>query len=888
MRLKTRLPETAGLAGVIGLLALLVLLLSAAAAAENVAVQLLAASGLILAWMLTLRRQAAQKTRELREANRELAARQTSLQQAHDELARQLADRKRTERALQIKDWTIASANNAIALADLQGQLTYVNPSFLRLWGYDREDDVLRQPAVRFWQTEEQAAQVVDTLYAHGGWIGELVAKRSDGSYFDVQVSASLVKDETGNPLCMMASFIDVTEHKRVEAALRQSERQYRTLVEHSHDIIFTVDLAGNFLFVNPAFQRVFGFSGQEMQGLNGFELVHPDDRAHVEAAFAELPQGRSVQNLEYRYRCKTGGYVYVATNAVPLFNADGAVSAALGISRDVSERKRAEHALRESEARVRRKLASILSPEEDLSVLELADILDIPAIQTMMDDFFSLTQIGIAIVDLHGRVLVATGWQDICTQFHRVHPETRQHCLESDLALSSGVEPGTFKIYKCKNNMWDMVTPLVVGKQQVGNLFLGQFLFDDELPDYDLFRAQARRYGFDEAAYLAALDRVPRWSHATVNTVMDFYTRFATLISTLSYGNLKLARTLAERDDLLRSLKQSETHFRSYFELGLIGMVTAGTDKRFITFNDYLCKMWGYSRQELARKTWTELTHPDDLEADAAEFRRVLAGEIDGYRIDKRFIRKDGSVMYASMAVNCIRRADGSVDRFVTMIQDITERKQAEAQIKASLKEKEVLLREIHHRVKNNLMVVSSLIQMQADETSDPDALTLFRDLYNRVLAMSIIHEDLYQSQNLAQIEFGPYLERLLINIRQGFSKTPAAVKVVADDILLDVQKAIPCGLIVAELVTNAFKYAFGPPPSSPEIRVEMRCDESTCTLTVSDNGAGLPPDFDLHTVNTLGMVLVRSWATHQLKGSIEVAKQPGTRFTITFTAKG
>ena len=110
---------------------------------------------------------------------------------------------------------------------------------------------------------------------------------------------------------------------------------------------------------------------------------------------------------------------------------------------------------------------------------------------------------------------------------------------------------------------MWDMVTPIIVGNQHVGNLFLGQFFFDDELPDYERFRAQARQYGFNEQDYLAALDRVPRWSHETVNTVMSFYTRFATLISTLSYSNIKLARTLAERDNLLTSLRQSEARLR-------------------------------------------------------------------------------------------------------------------------------------------------------------------------------------------------------------------------------------------------------------------------------------------------------------------------------------
>ncbi len=237
-----------------------------------------------------------------------------------------------------------------------------------------------------------------------------------------------------------------------------------------------------------------------------------------------------------------------------------GAMARAVEVFRsNVIEKTRAEEALHESEKRVQMKLDSILSPERDIGELQLADIVDVPEIQSMMDEFFSLTNIGVAVLDLDGDVLVATGWQDICTQFHRVHPETCEHCLESDLVLSQDVEPGTFRIYKCKNHMWDIATPITIGGKQVGNLFLGQFFFADESPDHALFRAQARRYGFDEREYLAALERVPRWSREKVDTVMHFYARFAHMVSSLSYGNIKLARTLAERDDLLNSLRRAK-----------------------------------------------------------------------------------------------------------------------------------------------------------------------------------------------------------------------------------------------------------------------------------------------------------------------------------------
>jgi PAS domain S-box-containing protein len=248
---------------------------------------------------------------------------------------------------------------------------------------------------------------------------------------------------------------------------------------------------------------------------------------------------------------------------------------------RAAAERKRAEEEIRklnqelegrvqqrtaqlhESETRVRRKLDSILSPEGDLGSLDLADLLDIPAVQSLADDVYKLVQIPIFILDLKGIVLVSVGWQEVCTKFHRVHPEACRNCEESDRELSAGVAPGEFKLYKCKNHLWDVVTPIMLGEQQVGNLFSGQFFFSDDTVDYDLFRSQARRYGFDEPEYLAALERVPRLSRTAVEASMKFYTKLAQLLSQLSYSGIQLARSMTETGranaELAASVKELE-----------------------------------------------------------------------------------------------------------------------------------------------------------------------------------------------------------------------------------------------------------------------------------------------------------------------------------------
>jgi signal transduction histidine kinase len=234
---------------------------------------------------------------------------------------------------------------------------------------------------------------------------------------------------------------------------------------------------------------------------------------------------------------------------------------------------------------------------ETGVESMELVDVIDVNAIQSMMDDFFYLTKIGAAILDLKGNILAAAGWQDICTQFHRKHPDTLKNCIESDLELSAGIATGSFKAYRCKNNLWDIATPIVVGGTHMGNLYLGQFFYDGETPDVEWFRSRANRYGFDETAYLAALERVPRWKEETVHTAMRFYTRFTQLISESGYSNLKLANELRALKQAEISLKAMKTRLMQAQKLESIGSLASGIAH---DFNNLLFPIVGLSETML------------------------------------------------------------------------------------------------------------------------------------------------------------------------------------------------------------------------------------------------------------------------------------------------
>lgn len=187
---------------------------------------------------------------------------------------------------------------------------------------------------------------------------------------------------------------------------------------------------------------------------------------------------------------------------------------------------------------------------------LKLGDILDIEKIAPLMEDLYKFADIRGAILDLNGKVLYETKGYDICLTFHRSHPETRKNCIESDLVFPQGIKMGEYKIYKCKNNLMNMATPIFVDNQHLGNLYMGQFIFDDEPVDYDFYRDQAEKYGFDAEEYIKALDKIPRWNREKILSAMSFYTKLTGIISSLSHGNLKLARTIKEKETLLKEFR--------------------------------------------------------------------------------------------------------------------------------------------------------------------------------------------------------------------------------------------------------------------------------------------------------------------------------------------
>ena len=341
--------------------------------------------------------------------------------------------------------------------------------------------------------------------------------------------------------------------------------------------------------------------------------------------------------------------------------------------------------------------------------------------------------------------------------------------------------------------------------------------------------------------------------------------------------------RDITERKKAEILLHESEEKFRTIFENANDEIIYMDKNGTIIDINKK-DTLFGYSPEEVVGKNFIELSFTG---LDVAEMSNLFQNVvIDGSPMpltlmELEFKNKKGDTVFAEVSTRLIEK-DGEVEGILSIVRDVTERKRAEQKIKASLKEKEVLLREIHHRVRNNLQVISSLLSLQSRYIKDNQYTEMLKESQNRIKAMSLIHKKLYQSENLAQVDFNEYITALVDGLGRSYGASDITLKIKVNDISLGIDAAIPCGLIINELVSNSLKHAF--PEGKGEIKVILRTINGNIELAVSDNGVGIPETVDFRNTESLGLRLVTILAEDQLNGSIDLDRTNGTTFLIRF----
>lgn len=592
------------------------------------------------------------------------------------------------------------------------------------------------------------------------------------------------------------SEVVEARERLRAQAeqALRASEAKYQLLHESMRDAFASVDMSGNIIDFNNAYQEMLGYSGEELKKLTYIDLT-PEKWHEFEARIVReeiLPMGHS-DVYEKEYVRKDGTVFPVELRTFLLKDDSGNNTGMWAIVRDITERKAFLKRLEESELKFR----AIFDHAHDGILVADAE--------TSL--FFMVNAKACDMLGYGHEELMRLGVKDI-------HP----------------------------------VDALPIIGQKFGEIVGGRTTMTENIPvlrkDGSIFYADisAAPVTFQERLYAIGVFR----------NITD--------------------RKLAEDE-----LRQAEQRYRSILRTAMDGFWRTDSMGRVLEVNDAYCRMSGYSREELLQMSIPDLEAVEKPEETANHIKNIIEHGYD--RFESRHRRKDGTIFDIEVSTQYSHEQGGM---FIAFIQDITERKRALDAIRVSLREKDILLREVHHRVKNNLQIISSLLSLQADKISDPESRVLFKDSRDRVKSIALVHEKLYRTADVAHVDLRDYVQSLTMYLFHSYGAPSRGISPHIDigDVSLGIDLAEPCGLIINELVSNSLKYAFLDDGGTISVTVTQE-KKDIVRLVVADSGRGLPPGFDIRTVETLGLRLVRS-LVGQIRGSLTVSGGPGTAFVI------
>ncbi|UCE41832.1 MAG: PAS domain S-box protein [Candidatus Aminicenantes bacterium] len=609
--------------------------------------------------------------------------------------------------------------------------------------------------------------------------------------------------EEEKNILTFIAEQIAMAiERKQATQVLTKSEKQIRTLIEAIPASIYFKDIEGKNLVVNRAFEELVGKKREEIIGKTDDELIPKKLADQCHKSDDKIFKTGKIYHGEEKHLRQNGEMCYFETIKSPIPDEFGEIVGLVGVSHDITERKKTEEALATSQERYR-------------------DLVEKAGIAILLDDKGGNFQyLNERYARLFGYSVEEMGKKSI-----------RDVVFADDLDM-------VMRYHKNR----------VQGKEAPSRYEFRGIKKDRSLIYLEI-NAEARKRG-------------------------------KKIVGTRCYIWDITARKKAEK-----ALSHSEEKYKTIAENIDVGIyrTSSGVDGRFIEANPAIVKMFGFNdKQEFLNVDVSKLYH--DPKGRKSFQKKMLQ---DGFVKNEEVLlkKKDGTPFLGSVCAVVVRDEKGKIRYFDGIVEDITERKEAEEKLKTSLVEKEVLLREIHHRVKNNLQIISSLLNLQSRHIEDEPALDMFQESRNRVRSMALVHEKLYRSEDLAKVDFCEYIRSLGRHLFMSYGIHSAAIDldVTVKDVFLDINTSIPCGLIINELISNSLKHAFLGREKG-KIRVALRSEKKgKYKLMVSDDGVGLPKGLDVTETESLGLQLV-NMLVEQLQGTLIVDNNKGTSFEIVF----
>ena len=481
----------------------------------------------------------------------------------------------------------------------------------------------------------------------------------------------------------------------------------------------------------------------------------------------------------------------------------------------------------------------------DDASIPPFADLVEVAALQSMMDDFYEVTSIPTAVIDLEGIVIVGSGWQDVCTQFHRKNPETCANCIESDTVLTADIPAGESKLYQCKNGMWDAAMPVTVDGVHIANVFTGQFFFDDTPIEVAFFSRQAQRFGFDEADYLTAVGNVPRLSRSTVEAGLNFLTKLTSMLSRMGLLALENTRLYEER------LADSEKYARGLLEASLDSLVTISREGKISDVNAATEAITGLPRDVLIGTDFSD--YFTDPEQARVGYQKVFSErQVRDYPLVVKHV--DGSVRDVLYNASLYCDDKGATVGVFAAARDVTELNHAQEVLRRTVENLERSNRDLEqfayvasHDLQEPLRMVSSYTQLLAErygDQLDQDAKDFIGFAVDGSIRMQTLINDLLQyarvgtrGQELAPTDTREALDRALMTMQPRIQETGAVVSV--GDLPTVIADEVQITQLFQNLLGNAIKFAKA--EEAPNIAVSASREDDEWIFSVADNGVGI-----------------------------------------------
>lgn len=861
------------------------------------------------------------------------------IEETNLKLQNEIQDRIRAERQLGETQKNlrllIDSSLDTISSADRDGHITEFNAAAERTFGYTREEALGAHLSILFGDDKKQADEITAKLEANGYYSGEVTNKRKNGEQFTSLLAASLLRNEDGDVIGSMGVSRDITERKQFERQLIETQKNLRLIIDSSLDMIIAADKDGFITEFNASAERTFGYTREEAIGMNVNNIYTTKEQAEL-ISNRLLGEGNFFAGEVTNIR-KNGEKFTSFLSASLLRNEEGEVVGSMGISRDISDRLRAERELQLREEKYRAVFNQAYTGIALVSVNgghymevneRLCTMLGYTRDQMLTMSVNDLQQPGDLSRLPKGEDFIKLGFRHIVDEHRYRHHNGETVFVNITITLVRGDDDKPlYFVY-----VYEDLTPKRKAEEQLriqaakmnaiiesSSHIIWTIDKDNKLTSFNRNQAEwfKRSYGDISHIGLNMLEYSKRvspeyaefWNEKIQKTFsgesQHFELPFSMQDGKIAWREIYLNPITDDKDevievsciahDITEMKRAQEQIHRQAEQLNAIiesssHMIwTADRNYHMTSFNqrqsDWILRAYGFrpyvgmSIDEVKRKTgekyarfWEE------------KFKETLSGTPQYF--ESAFTHSDGLVTWREVYLNPIRNEKGEIVELSCIAHDITEKKAVDANLRQSLKEKEVLLKEVHHRVKNNLQVISSILNLQKAYVRDKKTLELLHDSQNRIKSMAFVHESLYQTKDFSNINFSDYIGNVTRNLMHSYasSESPPELELDLAPIQLNLDIAIPCGLIINELLSNSLKYAFKNKPNG-KILLKLTESKGNIKIVIADNGPGLPETVDYRNTESLGLQLVVT-LVEQINGKIKQENKKGAKFTIEFTS--